>query len=165
MVTPTWWNLAEAPTADSEQWRQSPTKLLDGQGESVAGRQFRHLERWAIGNTGTQISVEERSILNVLMSILKKRAIKYEEWAVRTLLLWCKRNELPATAKTTFDIETWEKAGKKLFEAASKGDQVATHYLMMWQLVKDSLAQLRADKKSKSCCCCECYWPQAFIES
>ena len=69
---------------------------------------------------------------------------------MRTLLLWCKRNELPATAKTTFDIETWEKAGKKLFEAASKGDQVATHYLMMWQLVKDSLAQLQADKKAKA---------------
>jgi len=55
---------------------------------------------------GAQISVEERSILNVLMHILKKRGIKYEERAVRTLLLCCKCNELPATAITAFDIET-----------------------------------------------------------
>jgi len=84
------------------------------------------------------------------MRILKKCGIKYEEQAVRTLLLWCKRNELPATAKTAFDIETWEEAGKKLFEAASKGDQVATQTLTIWRLVKDSLAQLRADKKAKA---------------
>ena len=150
MVTPTWWNLAEAPTADGERWRQSPTKVLDGQWESVASWQFWHLKRWAVGNMGAQISVEERSILNVLMHILKKRGIKYEERAVRTLLLCCKCNELPATAITAFDIETWEKAEKKLLEAASKGDQVATQYLMTWRLVKDSLAQLCVDKKAKA---------------
>jgi len=66
------------------------------------------------------------------------------------LLLWCKHNELPATAKTALDIESWEEAGKKLFEAASKGDQVATQSLTTWQLVKDSLALLRADKKAKA---------------
>jgi len=65
-------------------------------------------------------------------------------------LLWCKRNELPTTAKTSFHIETWEEAGKKTFEAASKGDQVTTQSLMTWWLVKDSLAQLRADKKAKA---------------
>jgi len=61
-----------------------------------------------------QISAEEKSILNILMSVLEKCSIQYEERALRTLLLWCKRNELPATAKTAFDIETWEKAGRKL---------------------------------------------------
>jgi len=99
---------------------------------------------------GVQISVEESSILNILMRVLRKRDIKYEERAVRTLLLCCNRNELPATAKTAFDIETWEKAEKELFEAASKGDQVATQSLTMWRLVKDSLSHLRARKKAKA---------------
>jgi len=86
------------------------------------------------------------SILNILMRILKNCGIKYEEQDVRTILLWCKCNELPAIAKTAFDTETWEEAGKKLSEAASKGDQVATQSLTMWQFVKDSLAQLWAEK-------------------
>ena len=39
---------------------------------------------------------------------------------------------------------------RKKPEAASEGDQVATQYLMMWRLVKDSLAQLRVDEKAKA---------------
>lgn len=48
------------------------------------------------GIMGAQISAEEKSILTVFMSILKKQSVKFQEPALRLLLVWCKENGLPA---------------------------------------------------------------------
>ena len=46
--------------------------------------------------------------------------------AIRILLVWCKKYDLPVTVKKVFSIQTWQSVGKVLFEAASRGDEIAT---------------------------------------
>ncbi|CAM9136880.1 unnamed protein product, partial [Bubo scandiacus] len=94
---------------------------------------------------GAQISAEEKSILHILTKILEKRGIKYEEKAICTLLLWCKRNGVPADALSAFNLETWREAGNTLFEAATRGDTIAASSFTTWQQIQESPKQLKSD--------------------
>lgn len=69
-----------------------------------------------------QISAEEESVLDILLRILQRKGVKCEEQALHRLLIWCKRNGVRVHA---FFVEIWEEAGHTLWEADTRGDEVA----------------------------------------
>ena len=93
---------------------------------------------------------EENSMLMMLIDIFEKRSMKYNKKAVRTLLGWCKVNDVLVMLKNVSSIQTWQSAGKLLFEAASRGDKIAITLLTTWRLVLDLLKQLKVDRETNS---------------
>ena len=77
----------------------------------------------------------------MLMDIFEKRGEKYDKMAIRILLVWCKKYDFSVTAKKVFSVQTWQSVGKVLFEAALRGDKIATASLTAWRLILDSLGQ------------------------
>ena len=97
------------------------------------------------------MSVEEASILRLLLQLLAKRGIKCEKRAMKMLLMWLKTHGAPIQLHEVFDVDNWEKAGTLIWEAASRGDLTAAKIMIIWRLVTDNLRQIEANKKS-------CYW-------
>ena len=94
------------------------------------------------------MSVEEASILRLLLQLLAKRVIKYEEQTMKMLLVWLKAHRAPTQLHEVFDADNWEKAGTLIWEAASRGDLTAAQIMTTWRVVTDNLRQIKADKKA-----------------
>ena len=101
------------------------------------------------------MSVEEASILRLLLQLLAKRAIKCEKRAMKMLLMWLKMHGAPIQLHEVFDVDNWEKADTLIWEAASRGDLTAAKIMTIWRVVTDNLRQIKADKKS-------CYWRKCY---
>ena len=94
------------------------------------------------------MSVEEVSNLRLLLQLLAKRGIKYEEQTMKMLLVWLKACGTPTQLHEVFDVDNWEKAGTLIWEAASRGDLTAAQIMTTWRVVTDNLRQIKADKKA-----------------
>ena len=65
--------------------------------------------RWGLIDMDAE---EENSMLTMLIDIFEKRSIKYNKKAIRTLLGWCKVNDVLVTLKNVSCVQTWQNAGK-----------------------------------------------------
>ena len=101
------------------------------------------------------MSVEEASILRLLLQLLAKRGIKCEKRAMKMLLMWLKTHGAPTQLHEVFDVDNWEKAGTLIWEAAPRGDLTVAQIMTTWRVVTDNLRQIKADKKS-------CYWRECY---
>ena len=54
------------------------------------------------------MSVEEASILRLLLQLLAKRGIKYEERTMKMLLMWLKTHGASTQLHEVFDVDNWE---------------------------------------------------------
>nr|XP_013804869.1 PREDICTED: endogenous retrovirus group K member 5 Gag polyprotein-like [Apteryx mantelli mantelli]XP_013807647.1 PREDICTED: endogenous retrovirus group K member 5 Gag polyprotein-like [Apteryx mantelli mantelli] len=95
---------------------------------------------------GSQISTEEQAIVRILIKLLNKKGVQYDEHTLRLLLAWLKSKGLPPDSVTAFQLPTWERAGEILWDEATKGDLTATKVLTTWRLVKDSLQYLKSER-------------------
>lgn len=94
---------------------------------------------------GSQVSQEERSIVNIWTSLLAKQGIKYDRHQLKALLLSCKSQGIEANSKNAFSVTTWEQLGLLILESDSQGDEIARSVMTTWQVVLDALRMLKKE--------------------
>lgn len=94
---------------------------------------------------GSQVSQEERSIVNIWTSLLAKQGIKYDRHQLKALLLSCKSQGIEANSENAFSVTTWEQVGLLILESDSQGDEIARSVMTTWQVVLDALRMLKKE--------------------
>uniref|UniRef100_A0A8D0KYZ0 Integrase catalytic domain-containing protein n=1 Tax=Strix occidentalis caurina TaxID=311401 RepID=A0A8D0KYZ0_STROC len=97
---------------------------------------------------GQNKSAEETATVRLLLHILSKRGISYNETSVQRLLKWCRNHGYPADAVTALEPAKWAEVGERLWDAMAMGDQHASELATTWKLLSDTLKALRADRKA-----------------
>ena len=87
---------------------------------------------------GQNKSAEETATVRLLLHILSKRGITYNETSVRRLLKWCRNHGYPADTLTAFEPAKWAEISEQLWDAISKGDQHASELATTGNLVLDT---------------------------
>ncbi|PKU38644.1 endogenous retrovirus group k member 5 gag poly [Limosa lapponica baueri] len=95
-----------------------------------------------------QMSAEEKAICTLLLKILQSKGIKYDEYKLRLTLKWLKAKGEKADSVTAFAIDTWQRAGEKIWEAASRGDATAAETMATWRLILETLKEKQAEHKA-----------------
>lgn len=97
----------------------------------------------------TLVPIEEKAMVKVWTLLLSKQGIKYDEQALQTLLL-CKRQGRDTTTEAAFNVQTWEQAGKLIFESASRGNETAKNIVTASRLVLYTLTLVKAVRNAKT---------------
>ncbi|PKU33657.1 endogenous retrovirus group k member 25 pol [Limosa lapponica baueri] len=97
---------------------------------------------------GAQMSVEEKAICTLLLKILQSKGIKYDEYKIKLTLKWLKAKGEKADSVTAFAIETWQRAGEKIWEAAPHGDATAAEIMTTWRLILETLKEKQTERKA-----------------
>lgn len=97
---------------------------------------------------GQNLSQEEGAIVRILLHILSKRGIKYEETTLRRLLRWCRNQGFAPDPALAFKPETWTDVGEKIWNAIGKGDKVTAKIATAWRLVTQTLTAMKAERKA-----------------
>lgn len=64
-----------------------------------------------LGKLGAWALVEEDSITKVWTLFLRRRGIKYDQWALLALLVWGESHGLGVTEGAILGLKTWEQPG------------------------------------------------------
>ncbi|XP_068277940.1 endogenous retrovirus group K member 7 Gag polyprotein-like [Nyctibius grandis] len=94
---------------------------------------------------GQNISKEESAIVRLLLHILSKRGVKYDEHSLRRLLIWCREHGFPLEPQSAFKVDTWEAIGKVLWEAVSNGEKDTKGLATAWRVVLTALQNMKAE--------------------
>ncbi|PKU37415.1 endogenous retrovirus group k member 5 gag poly [Limosa lapponica baueri] len=80
--------------------------------------------------------------------LVLETGIKYEEYKIKLTLKWLKAKGEKADSVTAFAIETWQRAGEKIWEAASRGDAIVAEIMTTWRLILETLKEKQAEHKA-----------------
>ncbi|XP_071662293.1 uncharacterized protein [Patagioenas fasciata] len=106
----------------------------------------KEVSSWGREEVGQNIFKEEEEILRLLLHILSKRGVKYEESNLKRLLIWCRGSGFPADLLGIFQIETWEKVGTVLWKAASHSEKYILGLVTTWKLIITTVKQIKPEK-------------------
>ncbi|XP_064501662.1 endogenous retrovirus group K member 113 Gag polyprotein-like [Pseudopipra pipra] len=97
---------------------------------------------------GQHITKEESVVLSTWKSLLSRKNVKVTDFALRRILLWCRKQGFEATSSTAFSISAWEKVGDKLWDEISKGSKDANDLAVTWRWLFDTLKEWQAEQQT-----------------
>lgn len=84
-------------------------------------------EQW--GTMGTSTTKEQEAVCQIVEAIWQKHHAEVEGFDLRRPLVWVSRNVEGVDGAAIYDTETWDKAGVRLWDAATRSDPVAKDLL------------------------------------
>lgn len=98
---------------------------------------------------GNQASSVERDACELMRELLKKHGKAFSDHDLKLVMKWVHANIPSISALNIFTSEIWDKAGMKLWDAATKNDAEAQKLLSGWRIIFETLKKRQKEGKQR----------------